>query len=128
MHLQNYKIIEDLVTSIYTKDISDFGDRSYYPQILKLVSRINLKNFTNENLICENEVFCSTSNGASINLISRSLGLPRETVRRKVSELIKLNWLVRDNLKIYVSKEWRKKNLKNNEIILKELIELSRKI
>ena len=43
MHLQNYKIIEDLVASIYTKDISDFGDRSYYPQILKLVSKINLK-------------------------------------------------------------------------------------
>ena len=93
-----------------------------------MVSRINLKNFTNENLICENEVFCSTSNGASINLISRSLGLPRETVRRKVSELIKLNWLIRENSKIYVSQEWRKKNLENNEIILKELIELSTKI
>ena len=45
-----------------------------------------------------------------------------------ISELIKLNWLIRYNSKIYVSQEWRKKNLENNEIILKELIELSTKI
>ena len=51
-----------------------------------------------------------------------------ERITRKVTELIKLDWLIRENSKIYVSQEWRKKNLENNEIILKELIELSTKI
>ena len=44
------------------------------------------------------------------------------------SEFVSADGIIRENSKIYVSREWRKKNLENNEIILKELIELSTKI
>ena len=41
----NYKIIEDFVATIYSTDIYDFGNKSYYPQILKIISSVNLRGF-----------------------------------------------------------------------------------
>lgn len=41
--------------------------------------------------------------GANGHSIAESLGIPRETVRRKVSELVEAGWLVRRRSKLYIT-------------------------
>ena len=45
---KTYKEIENLIATIYSNDISDFGNKSYYPQILKIVSSVNFRIFDGE--------------------------------------------------------------------------------
>ena len=122
--IENHKLIEDFVTSIYVKDIDNYGEKSFYPQILKSVSSVNLRKFKGHELTCNDITFSSCSLGASINSISRGLNLPRETIRRKILELIKLEWLYRHNSQIYVSQKWRVKNLENNLVLIRTLKKL----
>lgn len=124
-NLNNYKLVENLIALIYTNDIYNFGEKSFYPQILKTVSSVNLRQFTDEELNCEDDTFSKKSLGASINSVARSLRLPRETVRRKISELIELKWLFRSNSQIYVSKNWRIKNLQNSETLIRKIKSIS---
>ena len=42
----NYKIIEDFVATIYSTDIDNFGNKSYYPAILKIISKNLTPSFT----------------------------------------------------------------------------------
>ena len=75
----NYKIIEDFVATIYSTDIDNFGNKSYYPAILKIISSVNLRSFKDENIICDDKTFCDTALGTNINAVARGLNLPRET-------------------------------------------------
>jgi len=107
INTENYKAIENFVATIYSEDIYKFGGKSYYPQILKIISSVNLRSFKEENVICDNHTFISTAIGSNINAVARGLKLPRETSRRKIEELINLNWIIKKNSKLYVSHKWR---------------------
>ena len=126
INTKDYKVVEDFVASIYTSDIFNFGERSFYPQILKCISSVNLRSFDHAEINCDDETFFETSLGASINSIARGLKLPRETTRRKIDELVKLNWIVKFKSKIYVSHIWRTENLKHNEFIFRQINKLSK--
>ena len=123
---KDYKLVEDFVASIYTSDIFNFGERSFYPQILKCISSVNLRSFDHAEINCDDKTFFETSLGASINSIARGLKLPRETTRRKIDELVKLNWIVKFKSKIYVGQIWRTENLKHNEFIFRQINKLSK--
>ena len=122
----NYKIIEDFVATIYSTDIDNFGNKSYYPAILKIISSVNLRSFKESDVLCDNTTFCNTALGTNINAIARGLNLPRETTRRKVEELIKLNWVYRCNSELYVTQKWREINLTNINSLLEKVKKLSR--
>ena len=122
----NYKIIEDFVATIYSTDIDNFGNKSYYPAILKIISSVNLRSFKDENIICDDKTFCDTALGTNINAVARGLNLPRETTRRKVEELIRLNWVFRCNSELYVTKNWREINYTNINSLLEKVKSLSR--
>ena len=66
-NINNYKLVENLIASIYTDDIYNFGEKSFYPQILKTISSVNLRQFTDDELNCEDDTFSEKSLGASIN-------------------------------------------------------------
>ena len=69
-------------------------EQSYYPQILKIISSVNLRSFKEENVVCDNHTFFVNCTWHNINAVARGLNLPRETSRRKVEELINLNWVI----------------------------------
>lgn len=122
----NYKIIEDFVATIYSTDICDFGNKSYYPQILKIISSVNLRGFKGDEIICDNDIFCNSALGTNINAVARGLNLPRETTRRKVEELIKLGWVFRCNNELYVTSKWRKLNVLNVASLLEKVKKVSK--
>ena len=124
----NYKIIEDFVATIYSTDIYDFGNKSYYPQILKIISSVNLRGFKGDEIICDNDIFCNSALGTNINAVARGLNLPRETTRRKVEELIKLKWVYRYNSELYVTQKWREINFSNINSLLEKVKKISRAI
>lgn len=124
--LEKFKKVENFINSIYSSDIVNYGDKSFYPQILKSISNVNLEKFNGSELTCDDDTFSKQSLGASINSISRSLNIPRETIRRKVSELINLKWAFKYNSQIFVSQKWRKKNLENINNIILEIQKISK--
>ena len=124
----NYKIIEDFVATIYSTDICDFGNKSYYPQILKIISSVNLRSFKGDEIICDNDIFCNSALGTNINAVARGLNLPRETTRRKVEELIKLKWVYKYNSELYVTQKWREINFSNINSLLEKVKKISRAI
>ena len=124
----NYKIIEDFVATIYSTDIYDFGNKSYYPQILKIISSVNLRGFKGDEIVCDNDIFCNSALGTNINAVARGLNLPRETTRRKVEELIKLKWVFRFNSELYVTQKWREINFSNINSLLEKVKKISRAI
>ena len=124
----NYKIIEDFVATIYSTDICDFGNKSYYPQILKIISSVNLRGFKGDEIICDNDIFCNSALGTNINAVARGLNLPRETTRRKVEELIKLKWVYKYNSELYVTQKWREINFSNINSLLEKVKKISRAI
>jgi len=126
INANNYKIIEDFVATIYSTDIDNFGNKSYYPAILKIISSVNLRSFKEINVLCDDTTFPNTALGTNINAIARGLNLPRETTRRKVEELIKLNWVFKCNSELYVSQKWREINLSNINSLLEKVKKLSR--
>ena len=124
----NYKIIEDFVATIYSTDIYDFGNKSYYPQILKIISSVNLRGFKGDEIVCDNDIFCNSALGTNINAVARGLNLPRETTRRKVEELIKLKWVYKYNSELYVTQKWREINFSNINSLLEKVKKISRAI
>ena len=122
---KTYKEIENLIATIYSNDISEFGNKSYYPQILKIVSSVNFRIFDGDTN-CSDEEFSATALGSNINSISRGLGLPRETVRRKVQELITDKKLFKKDSKLFVTKVFREKNMKNIELLAHKFQKLAK--
>lgn len=128
INTENYKAIENFVATIYSEDIYKFGGKSYYPQILKIISSVNLRSFKEENVICDNHTFISTAIGSNINAVARGLKLPRETSRRKIEELINLNWIIKKNSKLYVSQKWRIINQTHINLLIEKIKKLSKLI
>ncbi|WP_440672892.1 hypothetical protein [Candidatus Pelagibacter sp. HIMB1715] len=60
-------------------------------------------------------------NPTSINYISRSLDVPRETIRRNVLTLVDNSELIRSDEGLFVSEKWIKKNI---DKIISEVIDL----
>lgn len=60
-------------------------------------------------------------NPTSINYISRSLDVPRETIRRNILTLVDNSELIRSNEGLFVSEKWIKKNI---DKIISEVIDL----
>jgi len=60
-------------------------------------------------------------NPTSINYISRSLDVPRETIRRKILTLVDNSELIRNDGGLFVSEKWIKKNI---DKIISEVIDL----
>nr|MBC8399842.1 hypothetical protein [Flavobacteriales bacterium] len=102
--------------------------KSYYPQILKIISSVNLRSFKEENVICDNLIFINTAIGSNINAVARGLKLPRETSRRKIEELINLNWIIKKNSKLYVSQKWRTINQAHINLLIEKIKKLSKLI
>ena len=63
-------------------------------------------------------------NPTSINYISRSLDVPRETIRRNVLTLVDNSELIRSDEGLFVSEKWIKKNI---DKIISEVIDLINK-
>ena len=60
-------------------------------------------------------------NPTSINYISRSLDVPRETIRRNILTLVDNSELIRSDEGLFVSEKWIKKNI---DKIISEVIDL----
>lgn len=60
-------------------------------------------------------------NPTSINYISRSLDVPRETIRRNILTLVDNSELIRNDEGLFVSEKWIKKNI---DKIISEVIDL----
>ena len=60
-------------------------------------------------------------NPTSINYISRSLDVPRETIRRNILTLVENSELIRSDEGLFVSEKWIKKNI---DKIISEVIDL----
>ena len=73
-------------------------------KILKLFKIKELKNL-------DNAVIEKKFNPTSINYISRSLDVPRETIRRNILSLVESTDLIRSDKGLYVSENWIKKNI-----------------
>ena len=63
-------------------------------------------------------------NPTSINYISRSLDVPRETIRRNILTLVDNSELIRSDEGLFVSEKWIKKNI---DKIISEVIDLIHK-
>tara|TARA_E500000331_G_C17226506_1_gene700579 strand:+ start:475 stop:915 length:441 start_codon:yes stop_codon:yes gene_type:complete len=59
----------------------------------------------------DNAVIEKKFNPTSINYISRSLDVPRETIRRNILSLVESTDLIRSDKGLYVSENWIKKNI-----------------
>lgn len=72
----------------------------------------NLKKFKIKELkTLDNAVIEKKFNPTSINYISRSLDVPRETIRRNILSLVESTDLIRSDKGLYVSENWIKKNI-----------------
>jgi len=58
-----------------------------------------------------NDLIKKTLNPVSINFISRSLDVPRETIRRNILLLVNKNYLIRNQKGLFVSEVWIEKNI-----------------
>ena len=59
----------------------------------------------------DNAVIEKKFNPTSINYISRSLDVPRETIRRNILSLVESTDLIRSDKGLYISENWIKKNI-----------------
>ena len=59
----------------------------------------------------DNAVIEKKFNPTSINYISRSLDVPRETIRRNILSLVESKDLIRSDKGLYISENWIKKNI-----------------
>ncbi|WP_440912146.1 hypothetical protein [Candidatus Pelagibacter sp.] len=117
--------VEKLITAIYADEIHLYGSRPYYAQILKIIYHINLKTWKDKDLICDNETFIEHALGSNINAVTRGLNLPRETVRRKVNELIELDYVMRVDGKLYVTQKYRKTTFEKSVLFHKKMSNLA---
>lgn len=117
--------VEKLITAIYADEIHLYGSRPYYAQILKIIYHINLKTWKDKDLTCDNETFIEHALGSNINAVTRGLNLPRETIRRKVNELIELDYVMRVDGKLYVTQKYRKTTFEKSVLFHKKMSNLA---
>ena len=117
--------VEKLITAIYADEIHLYGSRPYYAQILKIIYHINLKTWKDKDLTCDNETFIEHALGSNINAVTRGLNLPRETIRRKVNELIELDYVMRVDGNLYVTQKYRKLTFEKSVLFHKKMSNLA---
>ena len=95
------------------------GNKKELDRISKIVDQINL---LEENIKKLNDKDIEKKfNPTSINYISRSLDVPRETIRRNILTLVDNSELIRSDEGLFVSEKWIKKNI---DKIISEVIDL----
>ena len=75
-----------------------------------------------------NDLIKKTLNPVSINFISRTLDVPRETIRRNILLLVNKNYLIRDQKGLFVSEVWIKKNIDKIVSEIKDFMDCNKKI
>jgi len=123
--------IEQLLNSIHIDDIHEFGNGSYYPQILRAIYSVNLKTWDCKNNLncqkfsCTHECFMETALGSNINAVTRALKLPRETIRRKTNELIDEKLVIRTEKGLFVTQKYRINSYKKSILFNEKLSNLN---
>ena len=75
-----------------------------------------------------NQLIKKTLNPVSINFVSRTLDVPRETIRRNILLLVNKNYLIRDQKGLFVSEVWIKKNIDKIVSEIKDFMDCNKKI
>ena len=70
-------------------------------------SKISLSNL----ISMSDEIIMKKFNAASINYVSKSLSVPRETVRRNISSLTNNKTILRNQKGLYISSKWLENNV-----------------
>jgi predicted transcriptional regulator len=75
-----------------------------------------------------NQLIKKTLNPVSINFVSRTLDVPRETIRRNILLLVNKNYLIRNQKGLFVSEVWIKKNIDKIVSEIKDFMDCNKKI
>lgn len=104
------------ILELYANYFIEISAKNHNPKNITIaVFKANVKNLKQfkikelKNL--DNAVIEKKFNPTSINYISRSLDVPRETIRRNILSLVENTDLIRSDKGLYVSENWIKKNI-----------------
>jgi len=104
------------ILELYANYFIEISAKNHNPKNITIaVFKANVKNLKQfkikelKNL--DNAVIEKKFNPTSINYISRSLDVPRETIRRNILSLVENTDLIRNDKGLYVSENWIKKNI-----------------
>ena len=104
------------ILELYANYFIEISAKNHNPKNITIaVFKANVKNLKQfkikelKNL--NNAVIEKKFNPTSINYISRSLDVPRETIRRNILSLVENTDLIRSDKGLYVSENWIKKNI-----------------
>ena len=104
------------ILELYANYFIEISAKNHNPKNITIaVFKANVKNLKQfkikelKNL--DNAVIEKKFNPTSINYISRSLDVPRETIRRNILSLVESTDLIRSDKGLYVSENWIKKNI-----------------
>ena len=104
------------ILELYANYFIEISAKNHNPKNITIaVFKANVKNLKQfkikelKNL--DNTVIEKKFNPTSINYISRSLDVPRETIRRNILSLVENTDLIRSDKGLYVSENWIKKNI-----------------
>ena len=120
--MQQQRLNDDLqdqfvdILELYANYFIKLSAKNHNPKnIIFAVFRANVKNLKQfkirELKKLDDTVIKKKLSPTSINYISRSLDVPRETIRRNILLLVENNNLIRNDKGIFVSENWIKKNL-----------------
>ena len=104
------------ILELYANYFIEISAKNHNPKNITIaVFKANVKNLKKfkikELKTLDNAVIEKKFNPTSINYISRSLDVPRETIRRNILSLVENTDLIRSDKGLYVSENWIKKNI-----------------
>ena len=104
------------ILELYANYFIEISAKNHNPKNITIaVFKANVKDLKKfkikELKTLDNAVIEKKFNPTSINYISRSLDVPRETIRRNILSLVENTDLIRSDKGLYVSENWIKKNI-----------------
>ena len=104
------------ILELYANYFIEISAKNHNPKNITIaVFKANVKDLKKfkikELKTLDNAVIKKKFNPTSINYISRSLDVPRETIRRNILSLVESTDLIRSDKGLYVSENWIKKNI-----------------
>ena len=104
------------ILELYANYFIEISAKNHNPKNITIaVFKANVKDLKKlkikELKTLDNAVIKKKFNPTSINYISRSLDVPRETIRRNILSLVENTDLIRSDKGLYVSENWIKKNI-----------------
>ena len=128
LEIESTKILES-----YTNFFVKLSVKNHTPKnITTTIFSTNIKNlhkFMIKDLKkLNNQLIKKTLNPVSINFVSRTLDVPRETIRRNILLLVNKNYLIRDQKGLFVSEVWIKKNIDKIVSEIKDFMDCNKKI